>query len=70
MTGSVTCNFCKESSCTCSTDDIVNGKFRVVFCHPESIFTSEKGQKLLDSEEFTSIVKGIFIDECHVFDKW
>ena len=69
MNGLVKCNQCSEQ-CNCSMNDIVKGNFKVVFCHPESIFSSEEGNNLMSSKEFTALVKGVFIDECHVFDKW
>ena len=69
MNGLVKCNMCIDQ-CTCSIQNVIDGNFCVVFCHPESLFSSEKGRILINSFFFSNLVKGVFIDECHVFDKW
>ena len=69
MNGLVKCNMCIDQ-CTCSIQNVIDGNFCVVFCHPESLFSSEKGRILINSFSFSNVVKGVFIDECHVFNKW
>lgn len=71
MNGLVKCNMCIDQfTCTCSIHHVIDGNFCVVFCHPESLFSSEIGKLLIQSFSFINIVKAVFIDECHVFDKW
>ena len=41
MNGLVKCNMCIDQ-CTCSIQNVIDGHFCVVFCHPESLFSSEK----------------------------
>jgi len=38
--------------------DIARGKYHLIICHPESLFTHPKGQDLL------------FVDECHTVELW
>lgn len=70
MSGNITCNFHATDMCSCGLQQIIDGDFKVIFCHPESLFSNSIGQALLLSSEFPSLVKAVFIDECHVFDKW
>ena len=51
-------------------DQVQNGFFDVVHCHPEALFCTEDGANLLDSESFQSRVVAVVIDECHTVDDW
>ena len=55
-----------------SLDEIMQGKFEVVMCHPwpEALINSATGQKLMDSDSFTEQVVALVVDECHTVDKW
>ena len=41
MNGLVKCNMCIDQ-CTCSIQNVIDGNFCVVFCHPESVFVGER----------------------------
>jgi superfamily II DNA helicase RecQ len=49
---------------------ITTGKYSIVFGHPESFLNTEKGRELLRSEELSSRVVAVVIDEVHVVEKW
>lgn len=41
-----------------------------IFTSPEAILDSHIGRQLLNSAEFCSKVKAIFVDECHIVESW
>jgi hypothetical protein len=43
MNGLVKCNMCIDQ-CTCSIQNVIDGNFCVVFCHPESLFIKENNR--------------------------
>ena len=49
--------------------DIVNGKFNILFSHPESLL-SEEGRILLLSKVYQQNVVAFVIDEVHCVEKW
>ena len=53
-----------------SIDDIIQGKYSIVQCHPEALLETTTGDMLLDSAEFVSSVKALVIDECHKIQSW
>ena len=53
----------------CTIDDVKQGKFSIVMCHPEALFNTEDGRGLLNSH-FPNHVVAVVIDECHIIDKW
>ena len=50
--------------------DVEQGKFDVIFCHPEALFSTVQGQQLLSSKLFKENVMATVVDECHKVDDW
>jgi bloom syndrome protein len=59
-----------EMDCTTDLKDVVRGKFKIVHCHPEAIFSCAKGRALLEDKEFKKHVVAIVVDECHKVPQW
>jgi len=49
-------------------DEVLAGKFCVVFCHPEALLNTTLGRTLLDNEDFCRLVVAVVVDECHIID--
>ena len=48
-------------------EDLKDGKFDIIFCHPEALFSTASGIALISDETFQSAVIATAIDECHCF---
>ncbi|XP_062594209.1 uncharacterized protein LOC134255710 [Saccostrea cucullata] len=59
-----------EANSDVNLDDVIAGKFRHVFCHPEALLNTSLGRKLLDNDDFCSLVVAVVVDGCHILDKW
>jgi superfamily II DNA helicase RecQ len=46
-------------------EDILSGKFRIIFAHPEALET-ELGKRLLRNLRKKKMIEGVFIDEAHL----
>ena len=55
---------------TCSVEDVEQGLFDVVFCHPEALFCTKEGRELLESREFRKNIIAVVVDECHTVELW
>lgn len=54
-----------------SSTDICDGKYRLVFTHPEALLLTIKfGKELLAPESFRNRVVVVIVDECHTIDAW
>ena len=53
-----------------SLKDVMHGNFQVIFCHPEALFSTDRGSLLLDSPAFQSSVAAVVVDECHKVEEW
>lgn len=49
---------------------VKNGDFSIVPCHPEALFNTKTGHKILSGEQFASQVVAVVINECHIIEKW
>ena len=63
-------NFMYECETQANFEDILNGKYSIVMCHPESLLDTSSGKMLLSNENLRNRVVGVIIDECHIIDKW
>ena len=53
-----------------SLTDIANGKYQIVFAHPEALISSESGRRLLRRDGFMRNLACIAIDEAHMILEW
>ncbi|XP_060599722.1 ATP-dependent DNA helicase RecQ-like [Ruditapes philippinarum] len=51
-------------------EDIITGKFTLVYAHPEALLSTGKGTYLLSAMERKSIISCIAIDEAHMILEW
>ena len=51
-------------------DEICDGKFEIILSHPEALFQTQFGRRLLDTELFVSKVSAVVVDECHTIEEW
>eukprot|EP00731_Ephydatia_muelleri_P002966 Em0001g2966a len=51
-------------------EKVVNGRCQLVFFTPEALLESRKWSRLLQSEEYSTRVKVLVIDEAHTVKKW
>jgi superfamily II DNA helicase RecQ len=51
-------------------DDVIAGKYNLVFSHPEALVSSVGGQRLLRSSVYQDRVCCIAIDEAHMIQEW
>ena len=63
---SVTCN--AETNCQIP-DKILNGEYKILFCHPEAILSKE-GRRLMKSNEYQKRMAAWVIDEAHCIKIW
>jgi len=49
---------------------IVNGKYSVVFAHPEALLNTDCGKSLLHETSFIDVVAAVAVDECHIVEEW
>ena len=50
--------------------DIKEGKFDIVTCHPEALFCTRQGVRLLSDSTFSKNVLATVVDEAHKVDDW
>lgn len=50
--------------------DVSRGRYEIIFCHPEALFATQKGQDLVDDPDFQEMIAAVVIDECHKVDDW
>ncbi len=50
-------------------DKILNGEYKILFCHPEAILSKE-GRQLMKSNEYQKRVAAWVIDEAHCIKIW
>ena len=53
-----------------SMDDVRQGKFRLLYSHPEALLSSPVGRTILRSEVYRHNVCCIAVDEAHMIDEW
>ena len=63
-------NFMYECETQANFEDILNGKYSIVMCHPEAWLNTSSGKIFLSNEKLRNRVVGVIIDECHIVDKW
>ena len=63
---SVTCN--AETNCQIP-DKILNGEYKIIFCHPEAILSKE-GRRLMKSNEYQKRMAAWVMDEAHCIKIW
>ena len=51
-------------------EKVVNGRCQLVFFTPEALLEIRKWSRLLQSEEYSTRVKVLVIDEAHTVKKW
>jgi superfamily II DNA helicase RecQ len=51
-------------------EEIENGKYQLVYAHPEAIISSRTGRKLLNNTKFKKNLCCIAIDEGHMILEW
>jgi superfamily II DNA helicase RecQ len=51
-------------------EDIITGKFTLVYAHPEALLSTGKGTYLLSAMERKGIISCIAIDEAHMILEW
>ncbi|XP_060572949.1 uncharacterized protein LOC132730885 [Ruditapes philippinarum] len=49
---------------------IIDGKYSIIFSHPETILNTDFGKVLLQEQSFIERLAAVFIDECHVVEQW
>ena len=66
---------CSDSEQTQDSDDVElrsveNGKFRLLFLHPEGFISCRKGRNILMSDVYQNKVACCVIDEAHLVQEW
>lgn len=51
-------------------DDIIKGKYTLIYAHPEALISTDKGTHLLSAMEREGIISCIAIDEAHMILEW
>ena len=51
-------------------DDIIDGKYRLIYTHPEALLDTQIGMKLLRTKKLRRLVGCIAIDEGHMIQEW
>ena len=59
-----------EDICDDELSYIENGKFRLLFLHPEGFISCRKGRKILMSKVYHDKVACCVIDEAHLVQEW
>ena len=55
---------------TAKKDDVIAGKFQLVFFTPEALLMNRRWRKLLLSDNYQRRIKGLVLDEAHTVQKW
>ena len=68
-------NDCKENLLEHSLDtttprNIKQGKYKIIFCHPEAFISCKEGRRLLMSNVLQNNVVACVIDEGHLVEEW
>ena len=50
-------------------EQVKQGKYSIILCHPEAILNTRRGKELLKSDLQDHVV-AVVIDECHIIKKW
>ena len=56
--------------CLCEEKSLRDGRYQIVFAHPETLISSTYGRDLLLSEKYRENVVAIVIDEAHCIVDW
>lgn len=51
-------------------DDIIKGKYTLIYAHPEALLSNDNGTRLLSAMEREGIISCIAIDEAHMILEW
>ena len=70
-----TVNDCKENLSELSLDttalrNIKQGRYKIIFCHPEAFISCKEGRRLLMSSILQNNVVACVIDEGHLVEEW
>ena len=55
---------------TVSLDDIVRGKYQVVYAHPEALLQTARGERLLNRLSHSKRLACVAVDEAHMILEW
>ena len=53
-----------------SLDDIIQGKYTLIYAHPEALLSTDRGTFLLSAMERNGLISCIAIDEAHMILEW
>ena len=59
-----------EASLGANIEDIISGKYEIVYCHPEALLHTKYGKKILSSPKVQELVRALVVDECHIVESW
>ena len=59
-----------EASLGANIEDVISGKYEIVYCHPEALLHTKYGKKILSSPKVQELVCALVVDECHIVESW